>query len=125
MDSIKPLFTAVGSVTGGRNGHGEAEDHSVSVNLSVPKAMGGFGGALDFVAVQKNEERQGRNRHLQRVDWAARRGRTRHRGEAARQGRDAPAGGARGSRPRGARENLSLLARYAEQCSGRALCRGR
>jgi lipoyl-dependent peroxiredoxin len=43
MDSIKPLFTAVGSVTGGRNGHGEAEDHSVSVNLSVPKAMGGPG----------------------------------------------------------------------------------
>ena len=27
---------------------------------------------------------------------------------AARQGRDAPAGGARGSRPRGARENLPL-----------------
>ena len=73
MDSIKPLFTAVGSVTGGRSGHGEAEDHSVSVNLSVPKAMGGpgrpntttpehlfavgyaacFGGALDFVAVQR------------------------------------------------------------------------
>ena len=43
MDSIKALFTAVGSVTGGRNGHGEAEDHSVSVNLSVPKAMGGPG----------------------------------------------------------------------------------
>src|SRR5437588_7012592 len=72
MDSIKALFTAVGSVTGGRNGHGEAEDHSVSVNLSVPKAMGGpgrpntttpehlfavgyaacFGGALDYVAKQ-------------------------------------------------------------------------
>jgi len=70
MDSIKPLFTAVASVTGGRNGHAEAEDHSVSVDLSVPKAMGGpgkpntttpehlfacgyaacFGGALDYVA---------------------------------------------------------------------------
>jgi len=79
MDSIKPLFTAVGSVTGGRNGHGEAEDHSVSVNLSVPKAMGGpgrpntttpehlfavgyaacFGGALDFVAVQKKKSAKG------------------------------------------------------------------
>ena len=79
MDSIKPLFTAVGSVTGGRNGHGEAEDHSVSVNLSVPKAMGGpgrpntttpehlfavgyaacFGGALDFVAVQKKKNAKG------------------------------------------------------------------
>jgi Ohr subfamily peroxiredoxin len=70
------LFTAVGSVTGGRNGHGEAEDHSVSVDLSVPKAMGGpgrpntttpehlfavgyaacFGGALDFVAKQKKRD---------------------------------------------------------------------
>ena len=73
MDSIKPLYTAVASVTGGRNGHAEAQDHSVSVDLSVPKAMGGpgrpgtttpehlfaagyaacFGGALDYVAVQK------------------------------------------------------------------------
>ena len=75
MDSIKPLFTAVASCTGGRNGHSEAEDHTVSVNLSVPKAMGGpgkpgtttpehlfacgyaacFGGALDFVATQKKK----------------------------------------------------------------------
>ena len=75
MDTIKPLFTAVASVTGGRNGHAEAEDHSVSVDLSVPKAMGGpgkpgtttpehlfasgyaacFGGALDYVAVQKKK----------------------------------------------------------------------
>jgi organic hydroperoxide reductase OsmC/OhrA len=39
MDSIKPLFTAVASCTGGRNGHAEAEDHSVAVDLSVPKAM--------------------------------------------------------------------------------------
>src|SRR6266404_4154877 len=129
MDSIKALFTAVGSVTGGRNGHGEAEDHSVSVNLSVPKAMGGpgrpntttpehlfavgyaacFGGALDFVAVQKKKNAKGAT-----VTCSVSIGR-----------RDAPAGGARGSRRRGARENLSLLARYAEQCSGRALCRGR
>jgi organic hydroperoxide reductase OsmC/OhrA len=81
VDSIKSLFTAVGSVTGGRNGHGEAEDHSVSVNLSVPKVMGGpgrpntttpehlfavgyaacFGGALDFVAVQKATSEGNRN----------------------------------------------------------------
>jgi len=65
----------VASVTGGRNGHAEAEDHSVSVNLSVPKAMGGpgkpgtttpehlfacgyaacFGGALDYVATQQKK----------------------------------------------------------------------
>ncbi|MGE5625624.1 MAG: Ohr family peroxiredoxin [Bacillota bacterium] len=69
---IKPLFTAVATAVGGRNGHSEAEDHSVSVDLSVPKAMGGpgkpntttpehlfatgyaacFGGALDYVATQ-------------------------------------------------------------------------
>jgi len=75
MDRINPLFTAVATVTGGRNGHAEAEDHSVSVNLSVPKAMGGpgkpetttpehlfaagyaacFGGALDYVATQKKK----------------------------------------------------------------------
>jgi Ohr subfamily peroxiredoxin len=75
MDTIKPLFTAVASVTGGRNGHAEAEDHSLSVNLSVPKAMGGpgkpgtatpehlfaagyaacFGGAIDYVATQQKK----------------------------------------------------------------------
>jgi lipoyl-dependent peroxiredoxin len=73
MDSIKPLFTAVATAKGGRNGHTEAQDGSVSANLSVPKAMGGpgkpntttpehlfacgyaacFGGALDYVASQK------------------------------------------------------------------------
>jgi lipoyl-dependent peroxiredoxin len=79
MDSIKPLYTAVASVTGGRNGHAEAADHSVSVDLSVPKAMGGpgkpntttpehlfasgyaacFGGALDYVASQKKRNAKG------------------------------------------------------------------
>jgi osmotically inducible protein OsmC len=73
MDTIKPLFTAVATATGGRNGHTEAQDHSVAADLSVPKAMGGpgkpntttpehlfaagyaacFGGALDYVATQK------------------------------------------------------------------------
>ena len=70
--SIKPLFTASAAATGGRNGHSEASDHSVAVNLSVPKEMGGpgkpgtttpehlfaagyaacFGGAMDFVGSQ-------------------------------------------------------------------------
>jgi Ohr subfamily peroxiredoxin len=79
MDTIKPVFTAVASVTGGRNGHAEAQDHSVSVDLSVPKAMGGpgkpgtttpehlfasgyaacFGGALDYVASQKKKNAKG------------------------------------------------------------------
>jgi len=79
VDSIKPLFTAVASVTGGRNGHAEAQDHSVSVNLSVPKEMGGpgkpgtttpehlfaagyaacFGGAMDYVATQRKKNAKG------------------------------------------------------------------
>ena len=74
--SIKPLFTATASCTGGRNGHSEASDHSVSVNLSVPKEMGGpgkpgtttpehlfaagyaacFGGALDYAAKQHKQD---------------------------------------------------------------------
>lgn len=74
--SIKPLFTAKATATGGRNGHTEAEDHSVAADLSVPKAMGGpgkpgtttpehlfsagyaacFGGALDFVAKQHHKD---------------------------------------------------------------------
>lgn len=74
--SIKPLFTATASATGGRNGHSEAADGSVSVDLSVPKEMGGpgksdtttpehlfaagyaacFGGALDFIASQHKKD---------------------------------------------------------------------
>lgn len=68
--TIKPLVTAIAHSTGGRNGHSETTDKSVSVNLSVRKEMGGpglantttpehlfaagyaacFGGALEFVA---------------------------------------------------------------------------
>jgi len=73
MDKIKPLFTAVATAVGGRNGHTKAADGSVSAELSVPKEIGGpgrpntttpehlfaagyaacFGGALDYVASQK------------------------------------------------------------------------
>lgn len=76
MDIIKPIFTATATATGGRNGHTEASDGSVNVDLSVPKALGGpgnpatttpehlfaagyaacFGGALDFVAKQKKKD---------------------------------------------------------------------
>jgi osmotically inducible protein OsmC len=76
MDTIKPLFTASASSTGGRNGHTEASDGSVRADLSAPKAMGGpgkagtttpehlcaagyaacFGGALDFVAKQHKQD---------------------------------------------------------------------
>jgi lipoyl-dependent peroxiredoxin len=40
---ITPLFTAHATATGGRNGHSEASDGSVSVDLSIPKEMGGPG----------------------------------------------------------------------------------
>src|SRR5580693_4625544 len=76
MDTIKPLFTATATATGGRNGHTEASDGSVRADLSVPKAMGGpgkpntttpehlfaagyaacFGGALDFVGKQHKKD---------------------------------------------------------------------
>jgi Ohr subfamily peroxiredoxin len=76
MDTIKPLFTATATATGGRNGHTQASDGSVKVDLSVPKEMGGpgkpgtttpehlfaagyaacFGGALDFVAKKHKKD---------------------------------------------------------------------
>ena len=76
MDTIKPLFTATATATGGRNGHTESSDHVVRADLSVPKAMGGpgtpgtatpehlfaagyaacFGGALDFVGKQHKKD---------------------------------------------------------------------
>ena len=69
---VQPLFTAHATSTGGRNGHASADDGLISVDLSVPKAMGGpgkehtttpehlfaagyaacFGGACDFQANQ-------------------------------------------------------------------------
>ena len=76
MDTIKPLFTATATATGGRNGHTESSDGSVRADLSLPKAMGGaekpgattpehlfaagyaacFGGALDFVAKKHKKD---------------------------------------------------------------------
>ena len=77
--TIKPLVTATAINTGGRNGHSETTDHSVSVDLSVRKEMGGpgrpgtttpehlfaagyaacFGGALEFVAQQHKKNVSG------------------------------------------------------------------
>ena len=74
--TIKPLVTAVAHATGGRNGHAETTDQSVSVDLSVRKEMGGpglpntttpehlfaagyaacFGGAVEFVASQQKKK---------------------------------------------------------------------
>src|SRR4029077_2060491 len=73
--TIRPLVTATAVNTGGRNGHSETTDHSVSANFSVPKGMGGpglpntttpehlfaagyaacFGGALEFGAHEKKK----------------------------------------------------------------------
>jgi lipoyl-dependent peroxiredoxin len=41
--TIKPLATVIAHCTRGRNGHSETADKSVSVNLSVPKELGGPG----------------------------------------------------------------------------------
>ena len=41
--AIKTLFTAHATAEGGRNGHAQADDGLISVDLSVPKAMGGPG----------------------------------------------------------------------------------
>jgi Ohr subfamily peroxiredoxin len=79
MDSIKPVFTATATSTGGRNGRTQADDGSVGADLSVPKAMGGpgkpntttpehlfaagyaacFAGALDYVAKQHKKNAAG------------------------------------------------------------------
>jgi Ohr subfamily peroxiredoxin len=70
ISPVKILVTATAVNTGGRNGHSETTNKSVSVDLSVRKEMGGpgkpgtttpehlfaagyaacFGGAIDFVA---------------------------------------------------------------------------
>ncbi len=74
--AIKPLVAAVANSSGGRNGHSETLDKSVSVDLSVRKEMGGpglpstttpehlfaagtaacFGGAVEFVASQRQKK---------------------------------------------------------------------
>jgi len=43
MDTIKPLYTATATAVGGRNGHTKSSDGIVSLDLSVPKEMGGPG----------------------------------------------------------------------------------
>jgi len=74
----KVLYTAEATVTGGRdNGHGTTTDGKLDVHLRRPTEMGGdgegtnpeqlfavgyaacFGGALDYVAVQKKKNAKG------------------------------------------------------------------
>src|SRR5580692_10344578 len=76
MDTIKPLFHIDGTAVGGRNGHAASSDGLISLDLSVPKEMGGpgkpgtvtpehlfaagyaacFGGAVDYVAKQQKKD---------------------------------------------------------------------
>jgi len=41
--AIKVLYTAHATAVGGRNGHTQSSDGQVSVDLSIPKSMGGPG----------------------------------------------------------------------------------
>src|ERR1035438_7071240 len=41
--AVQVLYTAHAVSTGGRNGHSESSDGIVSVDLSIPKSMGGPG----------------------------------------------------------------------------------
>jgi Ohr subfamily peroxiredoxin len=79
MDSIKAVFTATATATGGRNGRAESSDGVVRVELSTPREMGGpgkagaatpehlfaagyaacFGGAVDYVGKQKKVDASG------------------------------------------------------------------
>jgi hypothetical protein len=43
-NELEILYTAEATVTGGREGHGRTSDGRVSVDLDVPKEMGGGGG---------------------------------------------------------------------------------
>ena len=42
---MKTLYTAHGSATGGREGHGASSDNVVDVTLTTPKELGGNGAA--------------------------------------------------------------------------------
>ncbi len=141
MDSIKPLFTATATATGGRDGHTEASDGSVRADLSVPKAMGGpgkpgtttpehlfaagyaacFGGALDFAGKQHKKDAS-KARITADVSIGPRDGRRLWTGgEAAHRRSDFAAIRVGGSRQGSTREDLPVFARDARQrrCAAR------
>ena len=77
--AYQPLYTAVATATGGRDGHVESSDGIVKLDLSVPREMGGpgkpgtsnpeqlfaagysacFAGAIGFVANQQHKKLSG------------------------------------------------------------------
>jgi len=139
MDTIKPLYTATATVTGGRNGHAESSDGVVSTDLSVPKELGGpgkpgtatpehlfaagyaacFGGAVDLVAKQHKLDASKAKVDLFGLHRVTRRRRLRARRQDAGRGSQRAAGRAGKSGARGAREDLPLFARHARQCERR------
>jgi lipoyl-dependent peroxiredoxin len=74
--AYQPLYTAVATATGGRDGHVETDDGLLKFDLSIPKEMGGpgkagatnpeqlfasgyagcFAGAIGFVAGQEHKK---------------------------------------------------------------------
>jgi len=59
MDTIQPLFTAIATASGGRNGHTEASDGSVSAAVTCevsigPREGGGFGLAVKIHVEDKS-----------------------------------------------------------------------
>ena len=132
VDSIKPLYTAHATSTGGRNGDTRSDDSMVHVELSVPKEMGGpgkpgtatpehlfaagyaacFGGALDYVAKQHKKDASNQMRGHHR---AARRRRLRPSSRARRHRHEPASGRSAVARKRGARKNLPLQPRHPRQ----------
>ncbi|GAA0871274.1 organic hydroperoxide resistance protein [Gangjinia marincola] len=41
---MKTMYTAKATTTGGRGGHVQSDDHTIDMNLTVPKGLGGPGG---------------------------------------------------------------------------------
>jgi hypothetical protein len=129
--TIKPLVTAIAVNTGGRNGHSETTDHSVSVNLSVRKEMGGpglpdtttpehlfaagyaacFGGAIEFTARQHKQGCKRNCCHMPHLRRAARRRGLWHCGQDAGQDSDAAEGRSGRSGRRDPRKGMSLQPR--------------
>lgn len=46
MDKIEKLYTAEATANGGRNGHVESSDGVLSLDVRMPKELGGGGGAF-------------------------------------------------------------------------------
>ncbi len=43
--SVKPIYTAIATATGGRNGHVASSDKVLDLEVRMPKELGGAGGA--------------------------------------------------------------------------------